>query len=213
MTAVETRVEVNFAASAAVRPSYVRDVMSQSILCGLLAVLVLAGCATRPPRAQSVYRQDVTRQLLPPAPQSGASTSSYALQPGERFRMPEALSDTAPSVPAEAAIRELPPTRVCVRVAIAADGSVKFADSLTEREECAAGADPSNAPLVEAMLAAVRNWHFRPAAMCRFAAGTPMPGGDSCEGAQQIQVVPVTLQFAFTFSVHEGRVQVQSERP
>jgi hypothetical protein len=33
---------------------------------------------------------------------------------------------------------------------------------------------------------------------------------DSCDGAQQIEPVPVTLQFAFTFEVREGRAQVRT---
>lgn len=180
----------------------------------LLATLGLAACTGRPVRevGQTVYRQEVARQLLPPQSSGGSATSaSYSLQQGERFLMPEALVDPAPSLPESAAMRELPPTRICARVAIAADGAVMFADNLASRDECAAGNDPANAALVEAMLAAVRNWRFQPAALCRYAAGMRMPEGEGCEGAQQIEPVPVTLQFAFTFAVREGRVQVRRE--
>lgn len=180
----------------------------------LPVLLGLAACAGRAPRAPAPveYRQDVARQVLPPQSGGGAAAvPSYSLRQGERFRMPEPLSAPEPALPASAAMRELAPTRVCARVAIAADGAVMFADNLTARAECVAGAEPANAALVEAMLAALRGWRFRPAAMCRFQAGAPMPDGDGCDGAQQVEPVPVTLQFAFTFAVHAGRVQVRRD--
>ncbi|WP_140719446.1 hypothetical protein [Pseudomonas sp. Hp2] len=181
----------------------------------ILATCLLAACAGRPVREaeQAVYRQDVAMQMLPPS-SGGMGTGaaqSYSLQPGERFRMPEPLVDTAPVLPEPVLTRELAPTRICARVAIGADGAVMFADSLTAREACTAGDDPANAALVEAALAAVRGWRFRPAVLCRFAVGAPLPAGDGCDGAREVEPVPVTLQFAFTFAVHAGRAEVHRD--
>jgi hypothetical protein len=181
----------------------------------MLAAFVLTACAGRAVRddTRSVYTQDVGHQVLPPQPAVAGSSAiqSYSPQPLERFRMPEALLAPTPTLPESALIAELAPTRICARVAIAADGSVMFADNLSTRVECLAGNDPDNAALVEAMLTAVRGWRFQPAAMCRYNTGAPMPHDeDSCDGAQQIEPVPVTLQFAFTFEVREGRAQVRT---
>lgn len=178
--------------------------------------LLLVGCAGRPVHEvdRIGYSQRVDGQLLPvqPAGAGGVAITRHALQPHQLFRMPRALQDPAPVLPEQAAQRELSPTRVCARVAISAAGAVMFADNLVGRDECAAGTDPANAALVEAMLAAVRGWTFRPAAMCSYAAeGAPRDDPGECEGAGRIEPVPVTLEFAFTFEVHEGRVRVSGE--
>lgn len=179
-------------------------------------VLLLAGCAGQAVREvdRVEYSQRVDGQLL--AEQGGvgggAAISRYEPQPFQRFRMPRALQAPGPRLPEQAARRELAATRVCARVAIASDGTVMFANNLHDRAECAAGADPVNVVLVDAMLAALRGWTFRPAALCSYPAGADAPDDPGeCEAATRVEPVPVTLQFAFTFEVHEGRVRVRDE--
>lgn len=186
-----------------------------------IAILVgslLSACATSSSREQTrnVYQQGVQQQLLDSvddAAVGSAAVQRYQPSAQERFRMPLALTDSPPQLAKEQAQRELAPTRVCARVAIAADGSVMFAENLSARSECMAGANPENAALVEAMLSAVRTWQFRPAALCRYPAESVVNVDDSdCAGASEVQAVPVTLEYGFTFAIHEGRVLIERDR-
>lgn len=190
------------------------DVIERRGLWAAALSCLLAGCATPAPVEQVDYTQQVGRWVLPPTgAQTGTSeVQRYTPQPSERFRMPVIVDEPAPVLPQEMAMRELPATLVCARVAIAADGTVMFADALSTRAECVAGAEPANRPLVDAMLTALRGWRFEPAALCHFSADARVPDGESCEGAERIEPVPVTLEFAFTFAVREGRIQVSHGR-
>lgn len=187
----------------------------------LLAAAACAGCASggRPqPREEPSYSQSIDSRLLDAESGGGegGSLERYTLQPRQLFRMPLPLQAAEPVLPPQAGRQTLPPTVVCVSVAIADDGTVMHAAPLAERGECGAVADPANAVLVQAALDAVTRWRFRPAAMCSYA-DTAVPDdpddpddpGD-CADAQQVRPVAVTLQYAFTFEVRQGKATVRS---
>jgi hypothetical protein len=177
------------------------------------AMLVVSGCASRP----SAPSQDMPtssrsvdqRMLTPEAAGSASKVERYRLAPSEVFRMPQPQDAPNPELPADSPRQTLASTTVCARVVIDAAGAVQRAEVLDDRSECAAGGQPDNADLVAAMLDKVRHWRFVPAALCRFAAGQSPAQPGQCEGAQAVEPVPVTLLYAFTFEVEQGRVRVE----
>ena len=82
---------------------------------------------------------------------------------------------------------------------------------LLAHSACGAGSDTANAGLLQAALAATSGWSFEPAAVCYYAAGVTAPSNGDCSNASRIEVVPVTLAYAFTFEVVEGKALVRSE--
>ncbi|KTF36795.1 hypothetical protein [Xanthomonas vesicatoria] len=182
--------------------------------CGLVAV-GLCGCAT-----QHVLEQDrsqredsVDQRMLPPQSGggSGGAVSAYTLAQTQRFRMPRALHNEAPVLPADSPRQTLPPTTVCAHVILAADGAVQRVDPMSDRDECAAGLLPENTDLLQAVRTTVQHWQFVPAALCTYAPGVAQPAAlDDCSGATHAEPVPVTLSFAFTFEVRQGKVSVRT---
>lgn len=140
-----------------------------------------------------------------------SSIEPYALAPTQRFRMPRALHSEAPVLPADSPRQTLPPTTVCAHVILTAEGAVQRVDPMSDRDECAAGLLPGNADLVQSVRTTVQQWQFVPAAMCTFAPGVAQPAAlDDCTGATGEEPVPVTLSFAFTFEVRQGKVSVRT---
>jgi hypothetical protein len=74
-----------------------------------------------------------------------------------------------------------------------------------------AGAAGENAPLLQAAQEAVAMWKYSSAAVCHFAAGkVPADRGD-CRGAERVEPVAVTLQYAFTFEIVKGQHVVRMQ--
>lgn len=175
--------------------------------------LLLSACATHPldqTQDNLVRNANVDQRMLTPEGGDGAGKiERYALARTEVFRMPQPVQADNPALPADSPRQTLAPTTVCARVILDARGEVLRAEPLADRAECAAGAQPDNADLVQAMLAQVRQWRFEPAAVCHFSAEHPPADPERCDGAQSVEPVPVTLLYAFTFEVEQGRVRVE----
>lgn len=188
--------------------------MRAGLVAGALVTLSLAGCANRlVTQTQDTLTRNANvdqRMLMPEGGADGAAkVKRYALSPSEVFRMPQPQDAGNPELPADSPRQTLAPTTVCARVVIDAAGAVQRAEVLDDRDECAAGAQSANADLVAAMLGKVRQWRFVPAALCRFAANQSPLASGQCDGAQSVKPVPVTLLYAFTFEVEQGRVRVE----
>ncbi|APP81692.1 hypothetical protein [Xanthomonas hortorum] len=184
-------------------------------ICAAVLALSLGACATpRVQEQQRSQREDSVDQRMLSAQSGGEGDSSiqpYTLAPTQRFRMPRALRSAAPVLPADSPRQSLPPTTVCAHVILTADGAVQRVDPMSDRDECAAGLLPGNADLVQAVRTTVQHWQFVPAAMCTFAPGVAQPAAlDDCTGATGEEPVPVTLSFAFTFEVRQGKVSVRT---
>ncbi|PZU26786.1 MAG: hypothetical protein DI584_11040 [Stenotrophomonas sp.] len=180
----------------------------------MLLVLMLAGCATQPAKEQasSSFNLNQHRQMLTPESSGGAGEiQPYQLAATEGFRMPVAVSADDPVLPLEYAKRSLDATTVCVNVILDAQGRVERSAPLLAHSACGAGSDTANAGLLQAALAATSGWLFEPAAVCHYAAGVTAPSNGDCSNASRIEVVPVTLAYAFTFEVIEGRAMVRRE--
>lgn len=180
----------------------------------VLAVLMLAGCATQPAKQQmgSSFNLNQHRQMLTPESSGSAGEiQPYQLAATESFRMPVAVSATDPVLPPEFARRSLAATTVCVNVMLDAQGRVQGSAPLLAHSACGAGNDAANAGLLQAALTATQGWSFEPAAVCHYAAGVQAAESGDCVNASRIEAVPVTLAYAFTFEVVEGRVLVRSQ--
>jgi len=176
---------------------------------GVLLAALLGGCVSAGGQWVEQRGDFVDQRLLAPSTTSGDATNAqYRMQSGQAFRMPLLQDNADPSLPAETPRRQLAPTAVCVRVIIDATGAVQRSEPLSDREDCLAGADPANADLLQAVDAAVRRWHYIPAAVCHYEGPAPAIAGD-CSGAQRIEPVPVTLSYLFTFQMERGRIRVQ----
>ncbi|MCC4586291.1 hypothetical protein LL962_04015 [Xanthomonas sp. NCPPB 1067] len=186
-----------------------------SLLGSLLVALNLSGCVTQPVVEQehSQREDSVDQRMLPLQSGAGgtAARQAYTLSSTQRFRMPRALRSDTPVLPSDSPRQTLAPTTVCVQVILTADGAVQRVDPLSDRDECSAGRLPEYADLLQAVSTAVMQWQFVPAAMCTYAPGaTPPAGLADCTGAEGVQPVPVTLPFAFTFEVRQGKASVHA---
>ena len=183
-----------------------------------LVVVALSGCASRGERVETVDEGERSRyvnqrMLLPHASAGAPAIPTYEMRPQERFRMPHALKDALPQLPSDSPRRTLAPTTVCVRAVVSAQGQVQRVDALDDREECHAGNAAANADLLQAARDGVQQWIFAPAAICTWNAGARMPkDADDCAGAAKVEPVPVSLLYAFTFEIREGRTIVRRDR-
>lgn len=183
--------------------------------CIPVLLLVLTGCAGTAQRevTSAPGSYNIDQQMLSEERGAGAAGAiePYRLAPTETFRMPEPVQAAQPQLPAGYEHRELPPTTLCVRVIVDADGGVQRSEALLAHSHCAAGTLAQHAALLEAALVATSGWSYRPAAVCRFAAGTRAKAPGDCTGAASVEAVPVTLAYAFTFEVEQGRARVSTQ--
>ncbi|ENE1252810.1 hypothetical protein [Stenotrophomonas maltophilia] len=179
----------------------------------LMMAALLVGCATQDrlttvdTRSENVGHQ----RLRPDAGGGGSQIQPYTLAASEGYRMPQLHTAPDPVVGDRDPRTSLPPTTVCLQVVVDAQGSVERSMPLTDRSECSAGGAPENAPLLQAAQEAVAMWKYSSAAVCHFAAGkVPADRGD-CRGAERVEPVAVTLQYAFTFEVVKGQHMVRTQ--
>ena len=179
----------------------------------LMMAALLAGCATQGRLATvDTSSENVGHQRLRPQTGDGdGQVQAYSLGASEGYRMPQLYAAPDPEVGDRDPRAELAPTTICLQVVVDADGGVERSLPLTDRAECTAGAAPENAPLLQAAQDAVAMWKYSSAAVCHFAPGkVPADRGD-CRGAERIEPVAVTLQYAFTFEIVKGQHVVRMQ--
>lgn len=181
-------------------------------LLGVLAAL-LAGCASHERLTTVATRNEsVGHQRLQPDAAGGAGQiQPYTLAASEGYRMPQLYAAPDPVVGERDPRTALPPTTVCLQVVVDAQGTVERSMPLNDRTECSAGSATENAPLLQAAQDAVAHWKYSPAAVCHFAAGRVPTNRGDCQGADSIDPVAVTLQYAFTFEIVKGQHVVRSQ--
>lgn len=161
-------------------------------------VLTLTGvaCATRTAGVQQ-------RLILP------EGSARYELAANQAFVFPTPLGNAPPAFPAGYELRELPPTTLCASFVVAPDGEVSEVAMLDEAGCTNAGEQPR---LRDAVLGAVSAWRFDPAVFCDYPDAATRDrdwNGSGCAGALvETRPVAVTLAYAFTFEVREGRQRV-----
>lgn len=181
----------------------------------LALALTLAACASQTERIER--SRHVGQHMLAPIDKEGDAagiTSTWERGPNQAFRYPEPIDNTLPSLPSDSKRVQLAPTTVCVRFEIAETGAVRRVDALDDRDECRAGVLPENADLIQAVRERLLQWTFVPFAICTWPpeqyAHLDADGG--CTGATKIEPQPVTLLYAFTFEIREGKVVVRRSR-
>ncbi|WP_313054162.1 hypothetical protein [Stenotrophomonas cyclobalanopsidis] len=178
-----------------------------------IAAVLLASCATRE-RVTTVdtRSENVGHQRLQSDAGGGAGQiQPYTLAASEGYRMPQLYAAPDPVVGASDPRTSLPPTTVCLQVVVDAQGRVERSQPLTDRSGCSAGTVAENGPLLQAARDAVAQWKYSSAAVCRFAPGKEPKDRSDCQGADSIEPVAVTLQYAFTFEIVKGQHVVRTQ--
>lgn len=166
----------------------------------LCLVLLVGACATR--------NSHVAQRMILPE-----GVERYGLAGHQAFAYPVLADGALPAFPEDAPLRELPPTTVCVSLVVDAQGGVGQVAAL-QQDGCA---PPAGVPALAAAAAqAVRGWRFEPALMCTYPDAATRDRdwtGHGCPGAvAEATPVAVTLGWAFTFEVRNGRGGVAMER-
>lgn len=169
----------------------------------IVAALILLGtsaCATR--------TAGVEQRLI--LPEGG---KRYEMADNQAFVFPMAQGNPSPVFPDGFGARDLPPTTLCAKFVVAPDGAVRDA-AMLEDPGCI---DPALQPqLASAVLDTVSAWRFEPAVFCDYPDAATRDrdwNGKGCAGTSvDARPVAVTLAYAFTFEVRNGRRQVGSAR-
>lgn len=161
---------------------------------------LLAACATRTAAVDQ-------RLILP----EGAAR--YEMDANQAFVFPVPQGNAAPEFPDGFARHDLAPTTLCVRFVVDADGTLRDVALLEEAGCIGATAQPL---LAVAVLESVSAWRFDPAMFCNYPDAATRNrdwNGVGCAGAVvETRPVAVTLAYAFTFEVRNGRRQVGAAR-
>lgn len=165
-----------------------------------LVMALASGCAHR---IDSVDQ----RMLLP------ASAARYDMAAHQAFVYPVPKDNAVPVFPAAGMPRELAPVTLCVAFVVDEEGLATKVGPLAQ-EGCS---DPALQPaLRDAALATVSAWRFDPALFCDYPDAATRDrdwNGYGCAGAAvQSRVVPVSLAYAFTFEIREGRQRVAAAK-
>lgn len=156
------------------------------------------GCTTRSAGVEQ-------RMILPLGAQRHAPAEHQAFVfPGPDGNMP-------PAFPDDYRPRELPPTTICASLVVDRDGSVRDVVLLDD-----AGCDGARQvpELASAVTSALAGWRFFPALLCTYPDAATRERDwtpSACTGATTgVSVVAVSLAYAFTFEVRQGRRRVDA---
>lgn len=131
----------------------------------------------------------------------------------ESFLMPIGdLGNQTPIYPAARLADRLPRREVCLRLAVAEDGSVFALDDVTGADGCKVQ-EGVEADFVDSAMHAARTWRFEPAVRCVFANAEEKAAATNtgCAGAREIPQA-VSLHYRFVFEQDEGRGAVRLAR-
>lgn len=164
------------------------------------SVCMLSGCATRTAAVDQ-------RLILP------EGSARYELADHQAFVFPAPAGNATPGFPEAFEPRDLPPTTLCASFVVDATGGVRDARLLRDPGCVDPGVQPQ---LGAAVIAAVSAWHYQPAVFCTYPDAATRNrdwNGSGCAGAvKEATPVAVTLAYAFTFEVRNGRRRVGAAR-
>ncbi|HEX5755834.1 MAG TPA: hypothetical protein VFY12_05725 [Arenimonas sp.] len=167
-----------------------------------LAALASAGCSSRSRGVMPAPDTDVGVALIVP---TGAERMQ--LQANQAFQMAFPVHDPLPDYPVGLIAAGHDEIAVCVDIVITAEGTLDRATSLFAQPQCPLDANSLPEPFVSATLAAVRQWRFVPAEVCRFPEGVEV--NRECIGEDvTLHPVPIRMGLVFTFRLVDGRPQV-----
>lgn len=173
--------------------------------CWMAVVIAgLAGCAS----SSSTRIDSVERRLIMPE-----GSARYEMAAHQAFAYPVPQDNVSPVFPGDYPARELAPTTLCVSFVVDELGRPAKVAALDQ-----VGCAPAEqfASLRDAMLVAVNQWRFEPAMFCDYPDAATRDrdwNGVGCAGATvQKRIVPVSLAYAFTFSLRNGKGEVASAK-
>lgn len=162
----------------------------------IAALLASTACATRVAGVEQ-------RMIVP------AGTARHEMAANQAFVYPQAQANAAPAFPAGYERAELAPTTLCAKFVVGTDGAVRDVALLDDSGCSSPGEQPQ---LGAAVLGAVSAWRYEPAAFCDYPDAATRDrdwNGVGCAGALvETRPVAVTLAYAFTFEVRNGRQRV-----
>ncbi|WP_093490122.1 hypothetical protein [Pseudoxanthomonas sp. YR558] len=137
----------------------------------------------------------------------------YEIAPHQAFVYPVPVDTAGPAFPSAGMPRELPAFTLCVAFVVDEKGKATQVAPLRQ----AGCADGAAQPLLrDAALSAVSGWTFEPAMFCDYPDALSRDrdwNGYGCAGERvQARAVPVTLAYAFTFEIREGRQRVATAK-
>ncbi|WP_426687363.1 hypothetical protein [Rhodanobacter ginsengiterrae] len=162
--------------------------------CGLLAWLVLDGCATRPVAPPPATGESSWRMELPPG------TVRYQLAMGEVSSGGTPFRRVSPVYPAGLLASCPPPEELSALLIIDGKGAVGEV-----RVDGEAHADPSRHAFIDAVRAAARQWQFNPLQISRWAADA-----DGNSHVVDSETRPFSLTYLFRFECHAGKSTVSA---
>ena len=168
-------------------------------LAGILAAGALSAVAACATRSASIDH----RMLLP---QAGAQ---HAVESTQFFVMPVSLAAPEPVFPETGGTAEMDLT-VCAEIWLSEDGDVSRVVPFGATVECAQTSTEPALAYTQAVVEAMRGWEFTPAMICEFPPQSmdKRERGD-CTGPEvAVRRVAVRLDYAFTFSLRNGRKRV-----
>lgn len=169
--------------------------------------MALAGCAAKPV-VQAPPAGSVDVALVPPP----MGAARMTLESSQAFVFPDLVEPVAmPDYPVDLLALRLDPMVLCVEVVISALGDVS---SVARRidEACPDEGGVHGARFEQALQAAVTQWHYDPALVCRTPDGRPSK--DACAEADAIESpTALRLSYAFEFSQHDGQPSVELASP
>ncbi len=162
-----------------------------------LLLALCAGCASRSADVQQ-------RMILP------AGAPRYEMADHQAFVFPAPRQNALPGFPPGALPEFLPPTTLCASLVVDAQGGVREIALMSGDPGCD---DPLAAPVLgEAVREALAHWRFSPALFCSYPDAATRDRdwtGTGCAGAAlDARPVAVSLAYAFTFEVRDGRPKV-----
>jgi len=162
--------------------------------------VAVAGCATRSAGVEQ-------RMILP------VGAQQHEMADHQAFVFPGPDGNQPPAFPEGYAPSELAPTTLCASLVVDRDGSVRDV-ALLDGPECSNAAQAPE--LAAAVTDALSGWRFYPALFCTYPDAATRERDwtpSACTGAAtQVEAVAVTLAYAFTFEVRQGRRQVLASR-
>ena len=163
----------------------------------LILVVAATGCASR---SASIEH----RMLLP---QAGAR---HAVASTQFFVMPVSLATPEPVFPELAEGAGAIDLTVCAEIWLSEDGDVSRVVPFDATVECAETSTERALAYAQAVVEAMRGWEFAPAMICEFPPQSmDKLGRGDCTGPEvAVRRVAVRLDYAFTFSIRNGRKQV-----
>ena len=173
----------------------------RQLLVVVLGVACSAGCRTVPVEAPPPVA-NVEVALVPPPP----GATRMQLDPSQAFVFPLLVESSMPEYPPDLLALRLAPLTLCVDVDIDEQGGVSQVRRRDDMECEAAG--PHVPRFAAALEDSVRSWRFDPALVCRTPDGRAAK--DACAEPDAIDTpVVLRLSYAFVFSQHDGRPQVE----